>query len=585
MSRDLFQQTYLPLVLAGISLLLLNLGLYGLLASNPREPLFALPYIETFAELPSAPYQSFGGDWEVRDESLVQINTVGLDLGTIIPINIAPDEPYRYEVDVRHVGGGIGGGLIFNLQNSNNRQQSHMARFNVDDDGLFLIYGFFGDDSDFQGQGNVPLGSPSESFRLGVQVYETTYDLTLDEEVVAEAIPLNYQGGSVGLITSASQVVFDNLLVEPLDIAPVEQVGDGVITEPSDTSLEDPVAAASSIYADYFDVAGGADSPWVPFTGEWEFADGALRQTLRTGFDYGIGNVTPFDTYRFVATIRHEQGQGGGLYFGMAEPNSKSNAHMVRYVHDEDFLTWGYFDADNQYIGQGSAPVDAPGTAVHTLEVLVFDDVYRLMLDGEVLTGDVPLVQDGPHIGLVAAESVVAFESVNITAPGELPAIVDEPVGNDVAETGTWDVIDTGLVQVEEKEFDFVTGTGFAGETFRLSVDISMSAGTGGGFVFHTAGRDTPAGGHMVRFDSANDQIFWGTYDGDRKFTGTGSIAYAIDADTSYALEVEVGPSTFDIFVDDETIVTGIPLQRDSGWIGLVSFSGPITFEDFVLTQ
>ena len=595
-TRSQFQKTILPLLLIVVALVVLNLGLYTLLTANPvpieRLP---LPYTDAFtAENQSARYMSFGGDWDVRDEQLVQINTVGLDLGTLIPVEAAPDQPYRYEVDVRHLGNGWGGGLIFNAQHLNSRQQSHMVRFNEDGGNTYVIYGVFGNDSDFTGQGSVPAALTLEdSTRLGVEVGVETYDVLLNGEAVALDIPLTYMGGAVGLITSGSQVAFDNVAVTTDGIAPVvvenTPNNDAVEVVPDETVF---TGNDEMLFADDFDATGTGSSAWTPFAGEWAFTDGVLRQLTFDGFDFAAGNVNqvpPEYTYR--VTFQHLEGQGGGLLFNMLESDERSSAHMVRYVHDADFLTWGYFDEETQYTGQGSAPVPAPGNTPHVLSVIVGTDSYQILLDGEPLTGAVPVMAEGNHIGLVTAQSVVDFIGVEVLT-GDETFIATEDVSSEaiaagveaVGASGEWVTTETGTVQVATEQTDYIAGTGFAAETFALDVVITHDPGSGGGVVFHMAERDNPALGTMVRFDETDDVLFWGQYDAEGVFTGQGSTPVAV-ADEPLALRLVIRPGTFDIVLDGEVLVGDIPLARGEGWIGLVSYSGEVAFDALALSR
>jgi hypothetical protein len=44
-----------------------------------------------------------------------------------------------------------------------------------------------------------------------------------------------------------------------------------------------------------------------------------------------------------------------------------------------------------------------------------------------------------------------------------------------------------------------------------------------------------------------------------------------------------VSRDSYSVLVDEATVARDIPLQSDGGWIGLLSFRGPVTFSDFNL--
>ncbi|MFN8531802.1 MAG: hypothetical protein U0670_24615, partial [Anaerolineae bacterium] len=216
LEKPTLRTTWLPLGLAALTLIVLNLGLYTRLA--PAQAARVAPEFPYFADYsdPDAlsSYVPFGGDWEIRDQMLVQLSTSGYDLGTVIPLNIPADQPYQFDVSVRYLDGEHSGGILFNAQQPGTRQKSHMARFNTAENAWWLMYGYFDDGSAFIGQGSVRLDITSRDpapHMLGVQVNGSVYTLFVDGQPVAADVPLQYQGGGVGLITAAAQVGFDDL--------------------------------------------------------------------------------------------------------------------------------------------------------------------------------------------------------------------------------------------------------------------------------------------------------------------------------------------------------------------------------------
>lgn len=78
LARPTFRSTWLPLGVGALALLVLNLGLYTRLATQQVTAAvtqqFSLPYYEDFSVVSSVPYEEYGGDWEIRDEMLVQLS-------------------------------------------------------------------------------------------------------------------------------------------------------------------------------------------------------------------------------------------------------------------------------------------------------------------------------------------------------------------------------------------------------------------------------------------------------------------------------------------------------------------------------
>lgn len=598
LQRPTFRSTGLPLGLATIALILLNLGLYTRLVALPEPAVFEFPYFENFSSLSVNPFDEFGGDWEIRDETLVQLSADGFDLTTYIPLALTPDQTYIYETTLKFLGGTMGGGVLFNAQQTTSRQKSHMVRFNVDQEQLWLIYGYFGDDSNFIGQGSVLLAIPPENVdqhRLQVQVNEDTYAIYLDSTLLADGIALNYYGGSVGLITATSQVAFDDIRIGENLGAPVvvkstqpAAIPTRIATQPT---VDVSVILDTPLFTDSFDGTGG-ESLWQPLSGSWEFDNGSLIQQETEGFD--LSNIYQQSVgYPFTlkTTFRHLQGSGAGVIFNLPQAGLRNGGHMVRYIDTGDVIAWGYFDEDGTFNGQGDIKVEQPEEIVHTLEVTANGQTYAIYLDDVLLMGNVPIVNPASpsFIGLTASQSSVAFDDIEVfTGTTNISSTDIETTANINVDSasGTW-LIDGGIIaQTDTEKTDYVAGTGFAGEQFTISVDIDLPpdvSDAGAGLIFHMNGRDDRSEGYMVRFGNGGGELFWGQFDEDGIFSGDGGIPTDIDVEQTQRLQLIVNESTFDIRINDETLVESIPLQHSNGWIGLVSFSGPVQFSNLNL--
>jgi len=596
LQRPTFRSTGLPLGLAVIALIVLNLGLYTRLVALPEQVVFEIPYFEDFATLTTNPYDEFGGDWEIRDETLVQLSTDGFDLTTYIPLALAPEQIYVYETKIKFLGGTMGGGVLFNAQQTTSRQKSHMVRFNVDQDQLWMIYGYFGDDSDFIGQGSILLAITPENVdqhRLKVQVNPESYNIYLDDGLLVDNIPLNYFGGSVGLITATSQVAFDDVRIDenitqaiPATQPPIIMT-DSVLQPTTDVSI----ILDTPLFTDSFDSVGG-ESLWQPISGDWLFSDGRLVQQLTDGFD--LSNIyqraLPYPM-TFKATFQHQQGSGAGVLFNLPQTGSKNGGHMVRYIDMGDVIAWGYFDESGVFNGQGDIKVGQPGQISHTLAIIVNGQTYDIYLDDTLLRNGIPIVNpvSPSYIGVTASQSAVSFENVDVftgTTNLTQPDIETTANINIESATGTW-IIDGGnITQTDTDNTDYVAGTGFAGEQFTISVDINLPPDVpdaGAGLIFHMNGRDDRSQGYMVRFGSGGSEVFWGQFTDDGTFAGDGGVPTEIEPQESQRLQLIVSENTFDIRINNKTLVESIPLQRTNGWIGLVSFRGPVQFSNLNL--
>jgi len=101
--------------------------------------------------------------------------------------------------------------------------------------------------------------------------------------------------------------------------------------------------------------------------------------------------------------------------------------------------------------------------------------------------------------------------------------------------------------------------------------------------LFHMPTADRKEGARMVRLGNAGKEVFWGYYDATGVFVGQGGSAIDLDPMTYHTLSVVANPETYSIQLNGETLVTDVPLQQSSGWIGLLSYSGPVDFRNIRL--
>jgi len=610
--RMSFRTTLLPIILAFSTLIVFNMGLYTRLraAPQPTIELLALPYSADFAHDEQTVYRSFGGDWENRDQSFVQISTNGYDLGSVIPISIPSDQPYQFETRLRFLGGTMGGGILFNVQQPTSRQNSHMARYNIDSGTVYLIYGFF-NETGFEGQGSVALTiAPDDTawHTMAVQVGNGTYTLLIDGQVITEQIPLRVQGGSVGFITSTSQVAYDDVQVSEWIGQSALVMPSELIAQPAPDTIEVQTAAPVEgivdlatlvpLYIDQFTGSLG-DLRWNPFSGTWEIQNEALVETNPNGFDFSAGSLDAFPAMQaYRVTLRHIQGVGGGLLFNMAQPNLLNGAVLVRYI-DNNVITWGSYNDAGVFVGLDGRTVGESGDTAHTLAVVLdrTASTYAIVLDGAPIVSGIRYTPQGDHIGLTASQSVVAFERVEVfgaAADSQSTPVVEvtPAVSTNTIElstiTGAW-VNDNGVItQSNEAAVDSIVGVGVAGQVFTVSVSILLPSGiadAGAGLVFQMRGRDDQTNGQIVRLGSGGNEVLWGRFDQTSIFQGQSGIRLNLTPNTPHRMTLTVRADTFDIDLDGTTVVNNVSLSTAWGWIGLVAFGGPVVFSDFVFTQ
>ncbi|MEZ4667031.1 MAG: hypothetical protein R3E39_03775 [Anaerolineae bacterium] len=398
---------------------------------------------------------------------------------------------------------------------------------------------------------------------------------------MASEVPLVYHGGAVGFISATSQVAFDDVRVGAETVAnpnnpkqPAEQV-------------QQPLSIDTETNNLFADISNGNSSAslWQAISGEWRFEQGAYTQTQLDGFDLSMIYQHAFNSpFTMLTTFQLKEGSGGGgLLFNLPAANTKNGGYMVRYFENGSVLAWGYFDENGAFFGQGSVSVTPAEKDVHTLGVHVSDQSYSIELDGTEMAGNVPLraTTVTGYLGLTASQSVVTFNDVSVSAPINQTM----PMANIDTElaTGNWVVESNTISQLDTGNMDFVAGTGLAGERFTFKADITLppdNTNAGAGIVFHMDGRDDLSLGYMVRFGNGGRELFWGQYDEVGNFVGKGGIPLEPTAGIKRELMLVVHDTSLDIWLDGMSIVKAIPLERSSGWIGLISFSGPVSFSN-----
>jgi hypothetical protein len=285
----------------------------------------------------------------------------------------------------------------------------------------------------------------------------------------------------------------------------------------------------------------------------------------------------------------------------MPAANSLNGAHMVRFADWTDALIWGYFDETGQFKGQGYAKIESPGAGPHTIGVDSGTDTYAVYLDGQQVASVLPLFSREGHIGLITTKSTAAFGPIQIGADGQAVSgavgpqkagIVSEESGDIFGDietiSGDWVREGTRLSQLNTATYDFSISTGVYAGVYTLETGITLPEDpelldAGGGILFHMPDRDNRNGAHMVRLAGQNELI-WGYYDQNGAFVGQGRADLEPAEQATRELLVVAGEDAYRIKVDGKDIAQAVPLKQQEGWIGLVSYRGPVVFEGISVT-
>lgn len=395
-----------------------------------------LPYLETFTTQQRVDYRQFGGKWQLQEQALVQGDEQLADLFAVLPLTFEEDQAYQFGTHLQVLSGPNGAGLLFNMQRKGEKRQSHLVRFGLDGTRSYLVFGYFDKNDEFVEQGALPAPEISQGADLAVVVHDNFYNVIVNGQPQQQNIPLRYNGGHVALTTWFSSVRFDDVFLtaaeQPFVVTGVPPASAVVTTAPvvtptfalpltattaapSAATLPPEGTATDRLYGQNF--ADGVDqTQWTAFSGDWRFTPDGLVQQQSDGYDYSISYAGSFRQYAIHVRFRHQGGlAGGGLLFNMPNVTDKAGGHLVRY-YEGRALVWGYFDEQGNFVGQGDQAVDPPGDGVHTLQVISNGAVYTVLLDDRLIVENVPLLSQQGHIGLTASQSVVAFETIEVTA-------------------------------------------------------------------------------------------------------------------------------------------------------------------------
>ena len=558
---------------------------------------------------------AFSGDWQLVDGYLMQRDPTGFDHG--IAYQPSTFQSYILKVSLDHKDG-IGAGVLFNMPTPSQTNGAHMVRFAETGNGVF--WGYYDNAGDFVGQGYAIMPTVENSSQtIKVISRENSYDLFVNNQQVAAAVPLIRNNGHIGLITSQSAAAYALVDVSGFNGDLLDADGNGTssstgtVTESGTTpnpalatptpatGTEDwtaPLKANPELYASGF-APDAASRLWQPINGHWRVKDDLLVQTDQGGYDFGIlytGAV--FENFRYDVPLTHTGGQGGGLLFNAPELDSLAWASIVRYSDTTNKLMWGYYDADGTFKGQGSVDVPSPEQEAHTLSVQTSENTYAVLLDGESVVEGVPLARKRGYIGLVTARSAVRFGPLSISTdktPTVSPTSSSvDMLGNMRIINGSWEQADGVITQTKIEPGDYFLTTDVSAGVYTLQTTITLPdnpelGDAGGGVIFHMPEQDKRANAHLVRLSGGGRGVFWGYFDEDNAFVGQGSASFTdnetLQSDNSnYDLKIVVERDHYALYINDVQIAKNVTLINTQGYIGLLSYRGPVSFGQIDLT-
>ncbi len=586
---------------------------YKLTAAENQNP-GDMVYTSDFDKEPGgAGWVPISGSWQIASKQMVQSDANFVDAA--IGYETSTFENYTLRTTFNHLEG-HGAGVLFNMPSPYSINGAHLVRYSDETDAI--IWGYYDSKGVFTRQGFVDTAHPEKETRT-LQVFSGTnsYDIFLDEEMIARDVPLVSIQGAVGLVTSRSSAAFANVEVFPLFGASSEPVVAMTRSTPATEAANTPAPNATQTTAPTkqptqivestpvkIEAAGGGQSPysgvfegklsdagWRIINGDWKFANGNFEQTKVDGFDFAaVYTKTAFKNFSIQTGFSHVEGSGGGILFNMPNIDRLAGASMVRYSDKRDnAIVWGYFDATGVYQNQGYADIPNAGADRHTLRVVGGESSYSIYLDDRLVVQAVPYKSgyNAGYFGLVTSQTHVIYDEVAVDGVGAVFKGTYESMDGFTDQrivSGKWTIENSKAAQTVTDVSDYVWNTGVQASEYSISAKISLptASDSGGGFIIHMSERGTKNNSYIVRLKDGGEAIWWGSINDEGKFKGQGS-APIDSAGKTFVLKLVVKLDTLSIYVDDVEVAREITISSQEGWIGLLAYGGVVTFEDVKL--
>ncbi|MFN8382306.1 MAG: hypothetical protein U0V02_10220 [Anaerolineales bacterium] len=573
-------------------------------------------YSSDFDQEPGgAGWVPFSGDWRVSEGRMLQNDATVHDAG--IGYEVSTFQNYVLQATFNQIDG-AGAGVLFNMPSPYQINGAHLVRYSDEIDAL--LWGYYDGQAVFTRQGFVELPAPStDEHTIKVYSGENSYDIYLDDKLIARDIPLMETRGHIGLITSLSTAGFSNVDAFPLfgqeqgTVEPLTPLASVATATPAPasttptvapTSIKNILPAATPLLASdplihdggnggYQGVFTGdiTKSGWKAINGSWAFTEGNLVQPNAQGSDFAIVyQPEAFRNYSLTVGLSHLQDSGGGLLFNMPYADRLNGAHLVRYSDNRpDAIFWGYFDDTGKFVGEGYADVPAAGSDHHVLQIISKSATYDIYLDGKLTVRDLPLQQNYGHIGLLASNSSVSYDQVDVadtqqSSTSQSVANGVDALSNLIILSGKWDMQNGVLVQKVPDAGDYIINSGVYTNDFTIEARISVpkDSEVGGGFIFNMPDRGSRKGAYILRLINGGEGLFWGYYDSTNKFQGVGSAT--LQPADAYVVILSVTGDLMSVTVNGSPIASDVKLNSKSGWLGLLAYGGEVKFENLQVT-
>ncbi|MFK7803796.1 MAG: hypothetical protein AB8G95_19340 [Anaerolineae bacterium] len=606
----------LTLLLLMAVLVLFNYLLYARLSPKEIRSLYTGSYSNEFNQ-PIA-FESDGwfeteGNWEIADDQLMHKNFFTINPALMIPLKANPDDTVYFWADLQIESDRDGGGLRFNMETPNQIIHSHRVAILRQGDQTVLVGGYYADTLDFKNQFSLLLDVGFEKniqSNLLIVATSDSYDVYLNGYLMIEDVPAIYPPGWYGFSALGDSTAFDRVAIEAssapqsknlADILAQVKTGDPVST--ADTYAQ----TAASITDGNFLVSASNNLNEIGLIlgpGSWNLRNGMLIQSAQEQADAYAIYQSPKNEYQLEIKLKHLQDQalgGGGILFGLEKPNSLENGYLARFTDDGSGFFYGKYDTNQVFEGIGFYPF-LP-VANESQSIILTNDGFHfdINVNGESIVQELKSSQSDTYFGFISNEAIVVFEQVSLfsTVPIETEAESADSLESAPERTqsgdsepiqisnisGEWSIEDTAVIQTNSDPTDHVGGFNRFEEQFSFDVDITMPSNAdvmngGGGIIFNMPTQGSRNGGQIVRFLNSGAEVIWGYFGENGLFIGQSGVALGASSDETQKLGIRVHESTFEIWVNGKSVAADLPLQETEGWLGLMTFGGPVTFDN-----
>ncbi len=505
-------------------------------------------YVSDFDQNPGgAGWVPFNGEWEITDGELVQANPAAQDAG--IGFEGSAFEDYGMQVTFRHLTG-AGGGLMFNMPSPYQLNGAHVVRYSDQADSIF--WGYYDDQGLFTRQGFAAADPPgTETHQLRVFVGSDSYDVYLDDQMLARAVPIaaaagamdpGRSGGHIGLITSLSSVAYKAVELFPLlrNAAAIAQQSSGTPAAPASLPVINPTATTTP-------------------TETTTATETATATATATPADTATATPTASKTATEMPAATAAGTIGANSPAGLLKPDASATATPL------PARTAAAADTPRP----GSAMTSTPGPTTTTLPTVSATRSATVSATAPAQATPKPAAIDKNK---VLQGSEAQWQS---QFRGSLSDAGWRTIG------GNWRFSNDSLVQEDTNGFDLaVAYARSAFQNYSYTTTFRHLDGNGAGVLFNLPSPDRLDGGYMVRYsDRRPGGIFWGYFDDNGKFVGQGYANVSPPSDVSHTLRVVSGDKSYDVYLDDFLLAADVPLLRNYGYAGMITVQTAAEYE------